>query len=63
MTSELSPIEGYTIFDPIEASAEIVQRTRSLCFVRGQVTSSGKTLLNASCIYKRLREFSETSTA
>ena len=38
----------------IEAEAEIVRRTRSLCFLRGQVSSGGNTLLNASCIYKYL---------
>ena len=38
----------------IEAKAEVVRRTRSLCFLRGQVTSGGETLLNASCIYKLL---------
>ncbi len=36
----------------IEAEAEIVRRTRSLCFLRGQVISAGETLLNASCIYR-----------
>jgi len=36
----------------IEAKAEVVRRTRSLCFLRGQVLSEGQTLLNASCIYK-----------
>lgn len=36
----------------IEATGEIVRRTRGLCFMRGQITSCGETLLNASCIYK-----------
>jgi len=39
----------------VEAKAEVVRRTRSLCFLRGQVYSGGETLLNASCIYKLLR--------
>lgn len=39
----------------IEAKTEIVRKTRSLCFLRGQVSSEGATLLNASCIYKYLR--------
>lgn len=39
----------------IEAKAEVIRRTRSLCFLRGQVTSGDETLLNASCIYKLLR--------
>ena len=39
----------------LETKCEIVRRTRSLCFMRGQVLSAGETLLNASCIYKYLR--------
>ena len=39
----------------IEARAEVVRRTRSLCFLRGQISADGETLLNASCIYKLLR--------
>lgn len=39
----------------IEATAEVTRRTRSLCFMRGQVSSGAETLLNASCIYKYLR--------
>ena len=40
----------------IEARAEIVRRTRSLCFLRGQIESDGETLLNASCIYRMLSQ-------
>ena len=39
-----------------EYTAEIVRDTRTLCFLRGQVTSDGATLLNASCIYKIWRD-------
>lgn len=40
----------------VEAKAEIVRNTRSLCFLRGQVSAGGNTLLNASCIYKIWRD-------
>lgn len=40
----------------IEAKAEVVRNTRTLCFLRGQVYSEGQTLLNASCIYKVWRD-------
>ena len=40
--------------DFIESTAEVVRRTRSLTFVRGQVTSGDRTLLNYSGIAKRL---------
>jgi uncharacterized protein (TIGR00369 family) len=39
----------------IEATAEVVRRTNTLCFLRGQVTSGGETLLNSSCIYRLFR--------
>ena len=39
----------------VEAEAEIVRRTNTLCFLRGQVSSGGETLLNASCIYRLFR--------
>ncbi|MBU2533785.1 MAG: PaaI family thioesterase [Alphaproteobacteria bacterium] len=39
----------------IEATAEVVRRTRSFCFLRGQVTSGGITLLNSSSIYRMYR--------
>ena len=39
----------------IEADAEIVRRTNTLCFLRGQVVSEGEVLLNASCIYRLFR--------
>ena len=40
--------------DFIESVAEVVRRTRSLTFVRGQVTAGDRTLLNYSAIVKRL---------
>jgi uncharacterized protein (TIGR00369 family) len=39
----------------IEARTEVVRKTRSLCFLRGQISSQGATLVNASCIYKYIR--------
>ena len=45
-------VAGGEVGSLVEASAEIVRNTRSLCFLRGQVYSGGQTLLNASCIYK-----------
>jgi acyl-coenzyme A thioesterase PaaI-like protein len=39
----------------IEAEAEVVRRTNTLCFLRGQITSGGETLLNSSCIYRLFR--------
>lgn len=40
----------------VEAKAEVIRATRTLCFLRGQVTSAGETLLNGSCIYKVWRD-------
>ncbi|MEE2613709.1 MAG: PaaI family thioesterase, partial [Acidobacteriota bacterium] len=40
--------------DFIESTAEVVRRTRSLTFVRGQVTAGDRILLNYSAIVKRL---------
>ena len=40
--------------DFIESTAEVVRRTRSLTFVRGQVTADDRILLNYSAIVKRL---------
>ncbi len=54
LTSEF--VAGGRIGTIIEATAEITRRTRSLCFMRGQVTSEGDVLMNASCIYKVLRD-------
>ena len=41
--------------DLVESTAEVVRRTGSLAFVRGQVSAGGRTLLNYSGIVKRLR--------
>ena len=41
--------------DFVESTAEVVRRTRSMTFVRGQVTAGDRTLLNYSAIVKRLR--------
>ena len=38
----------------VEAAGEVVRRTRSLTFVRGQVFSGDRVLLNYSAIVKRL---------
>ena len=38
----------------VEASGEVVRRTRSLTFVRGQVFAKGRVLLNYSAIVKRI---------
>ena len=40
--------------DLIEASGEVVRRTRSLAFVRGQLVSGGRVLLSFSGIVKRI---------
>ena len=40
--------------DFVESTAEVVRRTRSLTFVRGQVTAGDRILLNYSAIVKRL---------
>ena len=40
--------------DLIEAVGELVRRTRSLAFVRGQVTSGERILLSASAVLKPL---------
>lgn len=48
-------VAGGQIGTLIEAKAEVVRRTRSLCFLRGQISSGGSTLLNSSCIYKILQ--------
>ncbi|MEM6498941.1 MAG: PaaI family thioesterase [Pseudomonadota bacterium] len=39
----------------IEAKGELVRRTRSLAFVRGQVTSGDQVLLNTSGVFKKLK--------
>ena len=41
--------------DLIEASGEVVRRTKSLTFVRGQVYAADRILLNYSAIVKRIR--------
>ena len=41
--------------DLIEASGEVVRRTKSLTFVRGQVYTDDRILLNYSAIVKRIR--------
>ena len=41
--------------DLIEASGEVVRRTKSLPFVRGQVYADARILLNYSAIVKRIR--------
>lgn len=41
--------------DLIEASGEVVRRTRSLTFVRGQLVAGGRVLLAWSGIVKRIR--------
>ena len=38
----------------IEATAEVTRRTRSLAFVRGQLSAGGRLLLTFSAIVKRL---------
>ena len=40
--------------DLIEASGEVVRRTRSLAFVRGQLAAGGRVLLTYSGIVKRI---------
>jgi uncharacterized protein (TIGR00369 family) len=49
-------VSGGQVGSLVEAKAEIVRNTRTLCFLRGQVYSDGETLLNASCIYKIWRD-------
>ena len=41
--------------DLIEASGEVVRRTKALTFVRGQVYADDRILLNYSAIVKRIR--------
>ncbi|MCE2513476.1 MAG: PaaI family thioesterase [Acidobacteria bacterium] len=41
--------------DVVEATGEVTRRTRSLTFVRGQLTAGGRLLLTFSAIVKRLR--------
>ena len=41
--------------DLIEASGEVVRRTKSLTFVRGQVYADDRILLNYSAIVQRIR--------
>lgn len=38
----------------IEAAGEVVRRTRSLTFVRGQILTGGRVLMNYSAIVKRI---------
>ncbi|MGI9422811.1 MAG: PaaI family thioesterase [Hyphomicrobiaceae bacterium] len=42
--------------DIIEATGELVRRTRSLAFVRGQVSTDSRVLLTASGVFKRLQD-------
>ena len=49
-------VSGGKVGSLIEAKAEVVRNTRSLCFLRGQIYSEGETLLNSSCIYKVWRD-------
>jgi uncharacterized protein (TIGR00369 family) len=46
--------------DVIEASGEVVRRTRSLTFVRGQVYADERILLNYSAIVKRIVSVNRT---
>ena len=48
-------IDAARIGDLVEASGEVVRAGRSLVFIRGMVTTSGKPLLNFSAIVKRVR--------
>ena len=41
--------------DIIEATGELIRRTRRLAFVRGQVFSGDRILLTASGVFKKLR--------
>lgn len=41
--------------DIIEATGELIRRTRSLAFVRGQVFTGDRVLLTASGVFKKLR--------
>ena len=40
--------------DVVEATGEVTRRTRSLAFVRGQLTAAGRLVLTFSAIVKRL---------
>ena len=42
------------IGDLIEARGELIRRTRSMAFVRGQVTTAERTLLTASAVLKSI---------
>ena len=42
--------------DRVESVGEVVRRTGSLVFVRGQISSGDRTLLNYSGIVKRIRQ-------
>ena len=42
--------------DLIEASGELVRRTHSMAFVRGQVSSDDRILLTSSGVFKRLTD-------
>ena len=52
MNSEF--VASATAGDLIEARADLVRRTRSLAFVRGQVNCGERTLLTASAVLKPL---------
>lgn len=53
MTSDF--VTGGKIGDWIVSSAEVIKRTNSLVFVRGQVTANGTTLVNVSAVVKRIK--------
>lgn len=47
-------VSGGKVGDIVEATAELVRRTRSLAFVRGEVRVADKVLLTSSAVFKRL---------
>lgn len=49
-------VAGGPVGSLVEAKAEIVRNTHTLCFLRGQVSANGETLLNSSCIYRIWRD-------
>ena len=48
-------IASAALGDRIEARGELIRRTRSLAFVRGQVTCGDATLLSSSAVLKQIR--------
>jgi len=56
MNMQAQFIDGARLGDLVEVKPELVRKTRALVFVRGDFTTSGRTLMTISSVWKLLGE-------